>query len=158
MLAGGNGGGGGGEGWGNRTAEGKKCVAGGLSLCCHMTFLRIRIIHRLPSTSYTEKRKTPRFCVDPLVSVNFCDFLTPTDAVKENPQKYLAAEKILLTQPVGTASKCTKDAKTVYVALVMVSIWGRKMTLADKTVYRYGSVDTNFDPPWFSLDSTFKGL
>ena len=48
------------------------------------------------------------------------------------------------------------DAKTVYVALVMVSIWGRKMTLADKTVYPYGSVDTNFDPPWFSLDSTFK--
>ena len=28
-----------------------------------------------------------------LVSVNFCDFLTPTDAVIENPQKYLAAEK-----------------------------------------------------------------
>ncbi len=27
------------------------------------------------------------------MSVNFCDFLTPTDAVTENPQKYLAAEK-----------------------------------------------------------------
>jgi hypothetical protein len=29
----------------------------------------------------------------PLVSINFCDFLTSTDAVIENPQKYLAAEK-----------------------------------------------------------------
>jgi hypothetical protein len=28
-----------------------------------------------------------------VMSVNFCDFLTPTDAVTENPQKYLAAEK-----------------------------------------------------------------
>jgi hypothetical protein len=34
--------------------------------------------------------------------------------------------------------------------LVMVSIWGRKKTLADKIVY------TNFDPPKFSLDSTFN--
>jgi hypothetical protein len=27
------------------------------------------------------------------ISVNFCDFLTPTDAVTENPQNYFAAEK-----------------------------------------------------------------
>ncbi len=27
------------------------------------------------------------------MSVNFCDFLMPTDAVTENPQNYLAAEK-----------------------------------------------------------------
>ncbi len=31
--------------------------------------------------------------------------------------------------------------------LVMVSIWGRKRTLADKTVYSTGSTDTSFDPP-----------
>jgi hypothetical protein len=43
--------------------------------------------------SYTENRKILHFCVYPLVSVNYCDFLTPTDAVTENPQKYLAAEK-----------------------------------------------------------------
>jgi hypothetical protein len=29
----------------------------------------------------------------PLLSVNFCDFLTPTDAVTENPRRYLYAEK-----------------------------------------------------------------
>jgi hypothetical protein len=46
-----------------------------------------------PSPPYTENRKTLHFCIDPLVSVNFCDFLTPTDAVIENPQKYFAAEK-----------------------------------------------------------------
>jgi hypothetical protein len=27
------------------------------------------------------------------LSVNYCDFLTPTNDVTENPQKYLAAEK-----------------------------------------------------------------
>ncbi len=30
------------------------------------------------------------------------------------------------------------------------------MTLAGKTVYQYGSIDTSFDPLTFSLDSTFK--
>jgi hypothetical protein len=40
--------------------------------------------------------------------------------------------------------------------LVMVSIYGRKRTLADKTVYQNGSIDTSFDPPLFSLDRTFK--
>ncbi len=46
-----------------------------------------------PLPPYTVKTKTLHFCIDPLVSVNFCDFLTPTDAVIENPQKFLAAEK-----------------------------------------------------------------
>ncbi len=46
-----------------------------------------------PLPPYTENRKTLHFCIDPLVSVNFCDCLTPTDAVIENPEKYLAAEK-----------------------------------------------------------------
>jgi hypothetical protein len=32
------------------------------------------------------------------------------------------------------------------------------MKLADKTVYLYGSIDTNFDPSLFSLDSTFEAL
>jgi hypothetical protein len=27
------------------------------------------------------------------LSINYCDFLTPTDAVTENAQKYLAAER-----------------------------------------------------------------
>ncbi len=30
------------------------------------------------------------------------------------------------------------------------------MTLAGNTVYPSGSIDTNFDPPQFPLDSTFK--
>ncbi len=46
-----------------------------------------------PLPPYTENRKTLSFRIDPLVSVNFCDFFTPTDAIIENPQKYLAAEK-----------------------------------------------------------------
>jgi hypothetical protein len=35
---------------------------------------------------------------------------------------------------------------------------GRKRTLADRTVYQYGSIDTSLDPPMslFSLDSSFK--
>jgi hypothetical protein len=33
--------------------------------------------------------------------------------------------------PVGTVSKCTKDAENVYAPLVMVSIGGRKMTGAE---------------------------
>jgi hypothetical protein len=37
----------------------------------------------------------------------------------------------------------------------MVSIWGRKWTLADKTVYQNGSTDTSLDTPLISLDSTF---
>jgi hypothetical protein len=43
----------------------------------------------------------------------------PTDAVTENPQKYLVAK---LTQPVGMASKNTKVAEKIYSPLVMVSI------------------------------------
>jgi hypothetical protein len=50
------------------------------------------------------------------LSVNYCDFLTPTDTVTENPQ---AAE--ILIQPVGMVLKCTQDAQKVYAPLVMVS-------------------------------------
>jgi hypothetical protein len=32
------------------------------------------------------------------------------------------------------------------------------MTLAGNTVYPYSSIDANFDPPQFRLDSTFKNL
>ncbi len=55
-------------------------------------------------------------------------------------------------------SKCTKDAQNVYAPLVMVSIWGRKRTLDNKRVYQNGSIDTRFDPPLLSLDSTFNKL
>jgi hypothetical protein len=53
-------------------------------------------------------------------------------------------------------SKCTKGAENVYAPLVIVYIWGRKRTLVDKTVYQNRSIDPSFDPPLFSLDSTFK--
>jgi hypothetical protein len=48
------------------------------------------------------------------------------------------------------ASKCTKDAKKVYVLLVMVSIASRNRTLT--TVYQNVTIDTSFNPPLFSLD------
>ncbi len=48
-------------------------------------------------------------------------------------------------------------AENVYAPLVMMSIWGRSRTLADKTVCQNGSIDTSFDPPLFSLDRTFQG-
>jgi hypothetical protein len=47
-------------------------------------------------------------------------------------------------------TNCTKDAENVSASLVIVSIWGRKRTLADKTVYQNGSIDTSFDPSLFS--------
>ncbi len=50
----------------------------------------------------------------------------------------------------------TKDGENIYPPFVMASIWGRKGTLADKTVYQNGSINTSFDTPLFSLDSTFK--
>ncbi len=55
--------------------------------------------------------------------------------------------KYFVTDP----NRCTKDAENAYAALVMVPIWGRKRTLADKTVYQNGSIDTNLDPPLFSF-------
>jgi hypothetical protein len=53
-------------------------------------------------------------------------------------------------------SKCPKDAENAYAPLVMVSIGARKRTLANKKVYKNGSIDTSFDPPLFPLDSIFK--
>jgi hypothetical protein len=38
----------------------------------------------------------------------------------------------------------------------MVSIGTRKKTLAGQTVYKNGSIDISFDPPMFSLNSTFN--
>ncbi len=72
--------------------------------------------------------------------------------------KWTPSREEYLTQLVGTVSKCTKDAETVYARLVMVSIWGWKRTLAGKRVHHNGSIDTSFDPPLFSLDSTFNNL
>ena len=54
------------------------------------------------------------------------------------------------------ASKSTKAAENVYVSLVMVSIGGRQRTVAGKRVHHNGSIDTNFDPPQFPLDSSFN--
>ncbi len=51
---------------------------------------------------------------------------------------------------------CNKDAEHVYAPLVIVSIGAGKRTLAGKTVYNYGSIDTSLDPLLFSLDSIFK--
>jgi hypothetical protein len=73
-------------------------------------------------------------------------FLTQTDAVTENPQKYLAAERnITNTTGWDPVSKCTKDAENLYAPLVMVSksIGSRKMALAGNTVYQSGSIDTH---------------
>ncbi len=50
----------------------------------------------------------------------------------------------------------SKDADKVYAPLMMVSIGSRKRTLACQTVFKNGLIDTTFDPPLFSLDSTFK--
>ncbi len=49
------------------------------------------------------------------------------------------------------ASKCTKYAENVYAPLVMVSIVARKRTLAGKTVFINGSLDSSPDLPPFSL-------
>jgi hypothetical protein len=57
----------------------------------------------------------------------------------------------------SVTTQCIKDAENVYAPLVMVSIWGRKRTLADKTVCQNRSIYTSFDPPLFSLDRrTYK--
>jgi hypothetical protein len=54
------------------------------------------------------------------------------------------------------ASKSTTAAKYVYAPLVMVSFGAWKTTLAGNTDFHCGSINTNFDPPQFPLDSTFK--
>jgi hypothetical protein len=72
------------------------------------------------------------------------------------PYSAVTTLSCLLTQPVGMASKCNKDAENVYAPLVMVSIGAQKRTLAGKTVYQNRSIDTSFNPLPFSLDSTFN--
>jgi hypothetical protein len=62
----------------------------------------------------------------------------------------------LLTQLVGMASKSIKVAENVYAPLMMVL--GKVRTLAGKRVHHNGSIDTNFDPPQFPLDSTFRSV
>jgi hypothetical protein len=54
------------------------------------------------------------------------------------------------------ASKSSTAAKNVYTPLVMVSLGAWKTTLAGNTDFHGGSIDTNFYPPQFRLDSTFK--
>ncbi len=67
------------------------------------------------------------------------------------------------SSPVGTVSlgtKYYKDAENVDAPLVMMSIGGRKMTLAGKTVYHNGSIDTSFVLTHlrFSLNRTFTEI
>ncbi len=63
------------------------------------------------ATSNTENRKTLHFSDDPLVSVNYCDILTPHHSVTNNPKIFYTQRNFsLLTQPVRMASKYTKDA------------------------------------------------
>jgi hypothetical protein len=51
----------------------------------------------------------------------------------------------------------SKDAENVNVPLMSACVNGaRKRTLAAKTVYHNGSIDTSFVPPLFSLDITFN--
>jgi hypothetical protein len=54
------------------------------------------------------------------------------------------------------ASKSSTAAKNVYTPLVMVSLGAWKTTLAGNTDFHGGSIDTNFYPPQFRLDSTFN--
>jgi hypothetical protein len=51
-----------------------------------------------------------------------------------------------------------KTLNNVFSLLLMVSIGALQRTLAGKTVHQNGSIDIGFDPPQFSLDSTFKAL
>jgi hypothetical protein len=82
-------------------------------------------------------------------------FLNAARGCNRKSTKIFVRREILLTQLVGIVSKCTKDSENLFAPL-MVSIGGWKMTLAGKTVYQNGSIDTSFDPPSFSLDSAFK--
>jgi hypothetical protein len=43
--------------------------------------------------AYKKTNAASGWLVKKYLSVNYYDFLTPTDAVTENPPKYLAAEK-----------------------------------------------------------------
>jgi hypothetical protein len=54
------------------------------------------------------------------------------------------------------ASKSSTAAKNVYTPLVMMSLGAWKTTLAGNTDFHCGSIDANFDPPQFRLDSTFN--
>ena len=47
------------------------------------------------------------------------------------------------------------DTENVFDPL-MVFIGARKRTLVGKTFHQNGLIDTSFDPPQFSIDSTFK--
>ena len=53
---------------------------------------------------------------------------------------------MLLTQPVGMASKSITVAENLYAPLVMVSLGAKYRTLAGKRGHHNGSIDTNFDP------------
>jgi hypothetical protein len=78
------------------------------------------------------------------------DCIAKRYAVTENPQKFSTMRNF--TNP--TVVKMFLGTSKCYAPVVMVSIWER--TLADKTVYQNRLFDTNFGPPLFSLDCTFK--
>jgi hypothetical protein len=52
-----------------------------------------KIVWRIFFLRCKKTKATSGWLVKKYLSVNYFDFLTPTDAVTENPHKYLAAEK-----------------------------------------------------------------
>ncbi len=59
----------------------------------------------------------------------------------------------IFSQIYWNKAKLTSEALNIYSHLVKVTIKGRTWTIADKTVYKKGSI-TSFDLPLFSLDGT----
>ncbi len=74
---------------------------------------------------------------------------------RKSAQRFCRWE-ILPNRPIGTVAKCAKDAENNSAPLVMVFNGARRRTLAVQAVHQNGSIDTSFDPPQFSLNSTFK--
>jgi len=77
----------------------------------------------------------------------------PHDAVTENPQKIFFGEKSYKPNCLIPCQNVLRTLKTFMLPLLMGSIWGRKRTLADKTVYKW--IDYNFRPTSV-LISTFS--
>jgi hypothetical protein len=63
---------------------------------------------------------------------------------------------VLKPQVFFSGYKSVLVGSVIHAPLVMVSIGARKRSLAGQTAYKNGSIDTSFEPPLFSLDSTFN--
>ncbi len=77
-----------------------------------------------------------------------------------NPRVFYGSLKVLSKgNRLGQCQNVLKTLNNVFSLLLMVSVAGAlKRTFAGKTitVHQNGSIDTGFDLPQFSLDSTFK--